>query len=59
MENNGKMFDYESLANKYNISHEDLTRLTKEVRQEFPHDEMMFELHMIRALRNLNKQNRN
>jgi hypothetical protein len=59
MENNDKMFDYESLANKYNISQEDLTRLTKEIRQEFPHDEMMFELHMVRALRWLNKQNQN
>ena len=57
MEQINRMFDYEALAKKYNINQEALTKLEKEVRQEFPHDEMMFELHMVRVLRWLNKQN--
>ena len=45
-----RMFDYESLARQYHIGQEALTQLEKEVREEFPFDEMLFELHMIRAL---------
>jgi DNA-binding XRE family transcriptional regulator len=52
-----RMFDYEALAKEYNVNREALAQLEKEVRRDFPHDEMMFELHMIRALRWLNKQN--
>lgn len=58
MEQINRMFDYESLAREYNINHETLAQLEKEVREEFPRDEMMFELHMIRALRWINKQNK-
>lgn len=50
MEHVERMFDYEALAKEYNIGREALGQLEKEVRQDFPHDEMMFELHMIRAL---------
>lgn len=57
MEQIDKMFDYEALAKKFNISQEALSQLEKEVREEFPHDKMMFELHMIRALRWLHGQN--
>lgn len=58
MENTDKMFDYEALAKEYNISQEALKKLEKEVREDFPDDEMMFELHMIRALEWLYNQNK-
>lgn len=58
MEHMDRMFDYEALAKEYNIGQEALLQLEKEVRQDFPDDEMMFELHMIRALEWLHKQSR-
>lgn len=57
MEPIDRIFDYEALAKQYNIGLETLTQLEKEVREEFPLDEMMFELHMIRALDWLHDQN--
>jgi transcriptional antiterminator len=58
MEYTDRMFDYEALAKEYNISQEALKKLEKEVREDFPDDEMMFELHMIRALEWLYNQNK-
>lgn len=51
MEHVGKMFDYESLAREYNIDPEELAHLVEEARKDFPNDDMMAELHVIRALR--------
>jgi len=43
-------FNAQALAKKHNINPEILDKLIKEVKQEFPDDEMMFELHLIRAI---------
>jgi mRNA-degrading endonuclease YafQ of YafQ-DinJ toxin-antitoxin module len=44
-----KYFDYESVAHEAKIPEDKLRKLVKLVRQEFPHDPMMAELHMLRA----------
>ena len=45
-----KSFDYQSYADKYNLKSDEIKRITEEVREEFPDDEMMAELHIIRAI---------
>ena len=42
-------FDYESVAKEAGIPPDKLDALLKLVRQEFPRDEMMTELHLLRA----------
>ena len=49
------MFCFEDL--KRDIPKEHLERLIIEVREEFPHDEMMFELHLLRAIKQFGKLN--
>lgn len=44
------MFDYRVAAQRAGIADEDVTRLCQVVRDEFPDDEMMFELHVLRAI---------
>jgi hypothetical protein len=44
-----KYFDYESVAREAKIPDEKLRKLVNLVRQEFPHDPMMAELHALRA----------
>ena len=41
-------FDYENVARRAGISQEQLDELCKLVRQEFPRDDMMYELHLLR-----------
>ena len=36
---------------KISISKKELQKLEKEIKQEFPNDRMMYELHVLRALR--------
>ena len=43
------MFDYRSAAKRAGISEQDLDRLCRVIRKDFPDDEMMFELHALRA----------
>ena len=43
-------FDYQGPAKRAAIPKEKLERLERQIREEFPHDEMMFELHMLRAI---------
>ena len=43
-----KYFDYGSVAREAKIPEEKLRKLVKLVRQEFPHDPMMAELHALR-----------
>ncbi len=45
------MFDVERKYKELGVPKEVFTKLREEIRQEFPNDEMMFELHLIRALR--------
>jgi len=54
-----RMFDYEALSRQLEISPEALAVLIKEAHEEFPGDEMMAELHVIRALRWLKSRNTN
>lgn len=42
-------FDYESVAKKAGIPPDKLEALRRMIRQEFPHDDMMYELHLLRA----------
>jgi hypothetical protein len=48
-ENNS--FDYKSYAEKNNIDKKTLDKIIEEAYDEFPDDEMMAELHVVRALR--------
>ena len=44
-------FDYEAVAREAGMADEKLDLLRDVVREEFPDDQMMFELHMLRACR--------
>jgi len=44
------VFDYRSAADRVGIQPEDLARLTTMARAEFPSDEMMVELHVLRTI---------
>lgn len=44
------MFDYVTVARRAGVSEAQLERLCALVRAEFPSDEMMAELHVLRAL---------
>lgn len=46
-------FDYESVADEAHISPEELERLCALMREDFPHDQMMFELHVLGACLNV------
>ena len=45
------MFDYNRLIAQYNISPELADQIITEIKEEFADDEMMMELHIIRALK--------
>ena len=42
-------FDYEQVAREAKIPADKMAELCRLVRQEFPWDEMMYELHLLRA----------
>jgi hypothetical protein len=42
-------FDYETIARQAGMSDEDLAAICETMRKEFPTDEMMWELHVLRA----------
>jgi hypothetical protein len=42
-------FDYEKMAREAHIPTDKLDELRRITRQDFPRDEMMFELHLLRA----------
>jgi hypothetical protein len=44
-------YDYERIARDAGISAGDLERLCRLIRREFPRDDMMYELHVMRACR--------
>lgn len=44
-----RYFDYERAATEARIPPDKLAELGKIIRHEFPHDEMMYELHLLRA----------
>ena len=43
------MFDLETVAQEAGISREDLETIKQAIRDEFPNDDMMWELHVLRA----------
>lgn len=43
-------FDIEKAAKESGLSQEVLNQIKADVRQEFQHDEMMYELHILRAI---------
>jgi hypothetical protein len=44
-------FDYRKVAKEMNVPNTILKKIEREVRNEFPKDKMMYELHVLRALR--------
>lgn len=44
-----KFFDFEAVAKQAGISDEDVSKIVEVVRVEFPQDDMMRELHILRA----------
>ena len=50
------MFNYEAIAKRINLPEERLSAIGKIIRKDFPRDEMMFELHMLRVLMALERK---
>lgn len=48
---NPQYFDYPAVATQAGISESDLSAIEARVRQDFPTDQMMFELRMLRTCR--------
>lgn len=46
-----KYFDYQRVAQKIKVPSNVLKRIEKEVREDFPSDQMMYELHVLRAVK--------
>ena len=44
-------FDYRKVAKEMNVPNAILKKIEKEVKDEFPKDKMMYELHVLRAIR--------
>ena len=44
-------FDYQKVAKEMKVPDSILKKIEKEVKEEFPEDKMMYELHVLRALR--------
>jgi hypothetical protein len=44
------MFDYESLGEELAVSKEIVKRFENEARNEFPFDDMLMEIHVLRAI---------
>ncbi len=47
------MFDLEKIKRESGLAPHDLARLEAQIRREFAEDEMMFELHFLRAVKAL------
>jgi hypothetical protein len=44
-------FDYRKVAKEMKVSDAILKKIEREVKEEFPNDKMMYELHVLRALK--------
>ncbi|MDI6704172.1 MAG: hypothetical protein QME40_05850 [bacterium] len=44
-------FDYQKIAKEMNVPDTTLKKIEREVKEEFPKDKMMYELHVLRAVR--------
>ena len=47
-------FDYLKVAREMKVSPPIIKRIEKEVREEFPSDQMLYKLHVLRALKSKN-----
>lgn len=45
------VFDYSAMAKEFQISESIVRKIEKEVKREIPHDNMIMELHVLRALK--------
>jgi hypothetical protein len=45
------LFDYQSLSKTLNVQPEIVQEIEKQVRTEFPDDEMLMELHVLRTIK--------
>ena len=50
------LYDPKILLNNLNISDKEKENLVQEIKEEFPNDELLFELHLFRAIQHLKKQ---
>lgn len=50
---NAGMFDYQTVADELNIDPKVTEKIIHDTRKEFPNDDMLFELHVLRALKAL------
>ena len=44
-------FDYRSVAKEMSVPEEIVVKIEEDVKEEFPNDKMMYELHVLRALK--------
>jgi len=51
------LYDPKKFLADTNLTDEEKEKLIQEVREEFPEDEMLFELHLFRASRHLKEKN--
>jgi hypothetical protein len=51
------IFDYKSLGNDLTVPAEIVEKFEKEARHEFPFDNMLMEIHVLRAIKNYAKIN--
>jgi len=45
------IFDYSSIAREFKVSENIVRKIEKEVKKEIPNDDMIMELHILRALK--------
>ena len=50
-----KIFNYQSIADKFEIPDNIVKKIEKEIREEIPNDNMIMELHILRALKSYAK----
>ena len=49
-------FDIDRLLSSLNLPEKELDLLKKTIRDEFPNDDMLYELHLLRALKSFKKK---
>jgi len=52
------LYDVKTLLEEVNLNDKDKKKLIEEIRKEFPHDEMLFELHIFRVVKYLKNRNK-
>jgi len=52
------LYDVKTLLEEVNLNDKEKKKLIEEIRKEFPHDEMLFELHLFRAVKYLKNRNK-